>query len=507
MKPPPFRYERPHTLEEALALLAEHGDDARPLAGGQSLVPMLNLRLSTPAVLVDLNALPGQVPPGAGGGSGGVRRGSGSDRPEVSRGLGALMRANGHLVVGALVRQRELELSPEAAAIGALADGLPLVGHVATRNRGTVGGSIAHADPAAELPLALLALGGSVIVDGPGGRRTVPADELFTGFLSTSLQPGQLVVEVRFPTPGPGEASALLEVAQRHGDFPLAAVAVALRLDDAGDIASARIAAGAVADRPLLLPEAADALTAGAGPEETARIAATLVDPAGSLHAPPDYQRHLVSVLVARAVDLARRRAGSTTPDTSQPQPRSRPTPAVHGQCTVNGRAASLEGVPGRRLLSDFLRHDLGLRGTHVGCEHGVCGACTVQVDGVAVRSCLLFARQVEGSEITTVEGLASAGTVTPNDGSDDAAGAALGLSPLQDAFRRHFALQCGFCTAGILMAAAERLDAPADPPDETEIRQLLSGHLCRCTGYEPIVDAIAEVAGCRAGLREDPRP
>ncbi|HEV3365253.1 MAG TPA: (2Fe-2S)-binding protein [Acidimicrobiia bacterium] len=163
---------------------------------------------------------------------------------------------------------------------------------------------------------------------------------------------------------------------------------------------------------------------------------------------------------------------------------------------SVDGRTVALEAVPDRRLLSDFLRHDLGLRGTHVGCEHGVCGACTIRLDGVAVRSCLLLARQADGAEIATVEGLA-------------ADNEARTLHPLQDAFRRHFALQCGFCTGGILMAAAERLDettaGQAAPPDEDEIRRLLSGHLCRCTGYEPIVSAIAEVAGSGPTVREDP--
>jgi 2-furoyl-CoA dehydrogenase 2Fe-2S iron sulfur subunit len=161
----------------------------------------------------------------------------------------------------------------------------------------------------------------------------------------------------------------------------------------------------------------------------------------------------------------------------------------------------SLDGVPDRRLLSDFLRHDLGLRGTHVGCEHGVCGACTIRLDGVAVRSCLLLARQADGTEIATVEGLAD----------DDEART---LHPLQEAFRRHFALQCGFCTAGILMAAAELIAggkpgdataAGAGPPDEDEIRRLLSGHLCRCTGYEPIVAAIADVAAASAGEQAAP--
>ena len=145
---------------------------------------------------------------------------------------------------------------------------------------------------------------------------------------------------------------------------------------------------------------------------------------------------------------------------------------------TVNGRRYA-ETVEPRLLLSDFLRGRLGLTGTHVGCEHGVCGACTVLLDGVAVRSCLLLAVQVDGAEIVTVEGLATDGALTP----------------LQDAFHRHHSLQCGFCTPGILVAATDLLSrGPA--PTRAEIVDMLSGQLCRCTGYTPIVDAIAEVAG-----------
>jgi aerobic-type carbon monoxide dehydrogenase small subunit (CoxS/CutS family) len=147
-------------------------------------------------------------------------------------------------------------------------------------------------------------------------------------------------------------------------------------------------------------------------------------------------------------------------------------------EVTVNTRRYR-EDVEPRLLLSDFLRSRLGLTGTHVGCEHGVCGACTVRLDGVAVRSCLLLAVQVDGAEIETVEGLARDGTLTP----------------LQEAFRRHHALQCGFCTPGILMAAADLLSRD-EPPTRHEIVDMLSGQLCRCTGYTPIVDAIAEVAG-----------
>jgi 2-furoyl-CoA dehydrogenase 2Fe-2S iron sulfur subunit len=148
----------------------------------------------------------------------------------------------------------------------------------------------------------------------------------------------------------------------------------------------------------------------------------------------------------------------------------------VDVELTVNGRLVR-EPVEPRLLLVDFLRHRLGLTGTHVGCEHGVCGACTVRLDGAAVRSCLVLAVQANGSTVETVESLARG---------DE-------LSPLQEAFRRHCALQCGFCTPGILMAASELLEH--GPPTRDQIVDLLSGHLCRCTGYAPIVAAIEEAA------------
>ncbi len=146
-------------------------------------------------------------------------------------------------------------------------------------------------------------------------------------------------------------------------------------------------------------------------------------------------------------------------------------------EVTVNGRRHR-EAVDPRLLASDFLRHTLGLTGTHVGCEHGVCGACTVRLGGAAVRSCLLLAVQLDGADVQTVEGLTPDGALTP----------------LQEAFREAHALQCGFCTPGILMAAAELLEREPAPARE-EIADLLSGHLCRCTGYEPIVEAIARAS------------
>jgi 2-furoyl-CoA dehydrogenase 2Fe-2S iron sulfur subunit len=150
--------------------------------------------------------------------------------------------------------------------------------------------------------------------------------------------------------------------------------------------------------------------------------------------------------------------------------------------------------APPRMLLTDFLRDELGATGTHVGCEHGVCGACTVRIDGVACRACLTLAVQVDGRQVDTVEGLAQA------DGA---------LNDLQQAFKRHHALQCGFCTSGILMSCAhwlERLDAAgaqSSEPGETEVREMLSGHICRCTGYTPIVAAVLEVARTRHASRK----
>jgi 2-furoyl-CoA dehydrogenase 2Fe-2S iron sulfur subunit len=155
-------------------------------------------------------------------------------------------------------------------------------------------------------------------------------------------------------------------------------------------------------------------------------------------------------------------------------------------QLLLNGQPRRATTEP-RQLLSDFLRHELGQTGTHVGCEHGVCGACTVRVDGVAQRACLMLAVQVDGCQVQTIEGLAA-----------QTGGDRNTLGDLQSAFKRHHALQCGFCTAGILMSAADWLQR-VPQPSVAQVREMLSGHLCRCTGYTPIVAAILEVAQARA--------
>jgi 2-furoyl-CoA dehydrogenase FAD binding subunit len=253
MKPVAFRYERPDSIEDAAALLAEHGDEAKVLAGGQSLVPMLNMRLVRPSVIVDVNRLP----------------------------LSEVTRDNGAWRVGALVRQADRRL----LEIPLLAECLPYVGHFVTRNRGTVGGSVAHADAAAELALALTALGGSVVTSA---GRALPAEEFFVTHFTTALEPGELLIETVWPTAAPTHRYAFEELAQRHGDFALCMAAAVAGPD------GLRVTLGSVVDRPTVL---------AVDPERPGESAAEQVEPWGSLHASADYLRNLVRVLVDSVVE------------------------------------------------------------------------------------------------------------------------------------------------------------------------------------------------------------
>jgi carbon-monoxide dehydrogenase medium subunit len=289
VKPSPLQLERPSSLDEALALLAEHGDDAKLIAGGQSLVPLLNFRLAAPVVLVDLGAVPALA---------GIDVGEDAVR------------------VGAMCSQRDLERHAAAlAACPLLGLALPFVGHVATRNRGTVGGSIAHADAAAELPLLLQTLAGEVEVTGPSGARLVTSEEFFVSHLTSCLEADEIVTEVRFPSGGAGWGAGFAEVAPRHGDYAVCAVACALRVEG-GVVVEARLGAGAVSDRPLGLPAAAGALAGSrcepgalAAAADAARLA---VDPSDGMHASAEYRRHLTGVLVSRAARRAYASAATT---------------------------------------------------------------------------------------------------------------------------------------------------------------------------------------------------
>lgn len=280
MKPAPFKYVAAETIDEVVSALAEHGDEAKLLAGGQSLVPLMNLRLAMPAVLVDLNRV--------------------SELQGIS--------VNGTVAVRAMTRQAALERSGDAQAVAPLS-GLALrhVSYPGVRARGTVGGTIAHADPAAELPAVLLALGGEVDARGPSGTRTIAADELFQGYFTTAVGVDEVLTEVRFPAGGAQLRTGFAEVARKAGDFALAGAAVAVSLDGE-KVASARIALFGVADRPIRASGAEEALAGRTITEAAAdagRVASEQLDAKADAHASADYRRHVVDVLVRRALAQA----------------------------------------------------------------------------------------------------------------------------------------------------------------------------------------------------------
>jgi aerobic carbon-monoxide dehydrogenase medium subunit len=279
MKLPHVDYEAPRAVSEAVELLAEHLDEASVLAGGQSLIPLLALRLAQPALLIDIN---------------------GVDE------LSGVSMTDGWVAIGAMTREYVAEESGTIAdAAPLLAAALPLIGHEAIRSRGTVGGSLAHADPAAELPAVARALDAEFVVRGPSGERVIPASEWFEGYLTTSRQPDELLTEVRFPAAGPGTGVSFQEVARRHGDFAMVGLATSVTLSD-GVISDARLALAGVSDVPVRATGAEDLLV-GERPsaelfDEAARRAAGDIDPPSDLHGSSDYRKKVAAALVRRGL-------------------------------------------------------------------------------------------------------------------------------------------------------------------------------------------------------------
>ena len=283
MKPPPFAYHDPTSIAEAVDLLRHYGGDAKVLAGGQSLVPLLNFRLSSPAALVDINRIAA---------------------------LSYIRHESGRLCIGALTRQRMIEFSALVREhLPLLHEATTLVGHLPIRTRGTLGGSLAHADPAAEYPAVAAAMEAELIVQGPQGQRTLRPEEFFVGYLTTALAPDEVLTEVRFPIPPPTGGWAFAEFARRHGDFAL--VGIAALLDTEGErCRRARLATAGVGATPLRLREAEQILEHGGLTEQSIEAAAAraseLIDPQSDIHASGEFRRHLTRVLTRRALRRAR---------------------------------------------------------------------------------------------------------------------------------------------------------------------------------------------------------
>ena len=283
MKSAPLEYVRATDAAHAVALLAEHGPDARILAGGQSLVQLLNFRHARPSVLVDINRT--------------------TDLDYV--------RLEGNtLVIGAMTRLRTLENSAEvAAAVPLLPKALGFVGHVANRNRGTIGGSLAFADPAGEVPAVATALGADMVVTGPDGTRTICAADFFTGEYTTALAPGELLTAVRLPVLAPGSGVAVEELSLRHNELAVVAAMAAVTLDGEGRVAGAWLSVAGANPVPVRLSESESILTGQAPSSEVIAAAGAavgaVVQPVGNRHAPAEYRRQMAQVFVTRAITNA----------------------------------------------------------------------------------------------------------------------------------------------------------------------------------------------------------
>ena len=289
MKPAPFKYYAPTTVEEALAHLAEHGYDAKPLAGGQSLIPTMNFRLCQPAALVDLN--------------------------NVSELFYIRPDQDGGVRLGAMTRHSQVERDPLVAERAPLVhEAVPHIGHTQVRNRGTFGGSVAHADPASELAAVSVALKARFRLRSQSGERWVPADEFFLGPFFTALDVGELLVEVALPTMPPRSGWSFQEISRRHNDFALVGIAALVTVDNANQCQAARLVFLSVGDAPVVAHQAAETLAGQAPTPEAIQAAAETaanddIDPAGDIHASAEYRRHLAQVLARRALTQAFERA------------------------------------------------------------------------------------------------------------------------------------------------------------------------------------------------------
>jgi carbon-monoxide dehydrogenase medium subunit len=288
MNPAPFRYVAARSIEEALQLKAEYGDEARFLAGGQSLVPTMNFRLTQPAMLIDINPL-----------------------AELA---GVKIDAAERVRIGALTRYRNLERDPATERnLPLIHEALPHIAHPQIRNRGTIGGNLAHADPASEMPAIMVALAGRLCARSIKGERWIAAPDFFVGALSTALEPDEMLTEVELPVAPRRSGACFMEVSRRRGDFAIIGVACTVRIDEEGLCAEARIGLCNAGDGPVFAADASECLAGRQIGKLEIEAAAALVqnaiDPGGSIHASKEFQRHIAGVLTARALATANERA------------------------------------------------------------------------------------------------------------------------------------------------------------------------------------------------------
>ncbi len=457
-------------MAEAVQLLAEH-PDAQPLAGGTDLLLDLARNGPGPAVtLVDLT---------------GIAELHGVGITDNTVRLAALTT---HNQVVANPRLRELALPLAQACLE--------VGSPQLRNRATIAGNVATASPANDTISALLVLDATVELQSVRGSRVLPLTEFLTGFRQTALEPGELITAIEFPALSPTQTGIWAKLGNRAAQaISVLHLGVVIERDADGVVTDARLALGSAAATVTRLTDAEQALLGGMLSDETIRDAGrhaqASVTPIDDVRATADYRTQLISTLITRSLQAVRDLTVASRWPTNPPCLRSDgldpheqsvalPARAIGDDdtitVTVNNVLTSGQQAASQTLL-DWLRDEADLTAAKEGCGEGECGACTVMVDGAAVMSCLVNAAQVDGRSVTTAEGI----------GID-------GPSPLQQAFVDEFAVQCGFCIPGFIVAGTALLNEQPHP-DAAQIALGLSGNLCRCTGYYPIIDAIRVAA------------
>jgi len=457
------KYITAGSVPEVLSLLAEHQSAARIIAGGTDLLLELERgKRPNVRVLIDITRIPGLDTISRVG--------------DMLR-LGPLVNYN-HVVAHPLIRERALLLAQAAWEVGA-----PQI-----RNRATVAGNLITGSSANDTITPLLALGAEVVLSSVEGERTVPLSAFYTGLRATVMRPDEMLTAIHFPLLAENERGTFIKLGLRRAQaISVNNVAVVVRME--GDIVTrASIALGSVAPTVIRVPGAEAALVGQPLTEETirsaARIAAATPTPITDVRGTAEYRVEMIKVLVARALRQIRDATLPLLPE--QPAQlwgesearvvRSVSTTVHNGgtpiEATINGRAVSI-ATGAHKTLLDWLRDDVGLKGTKEGCGEGECGSCTVFLDGAAVMACMVPAPRAHGAEVVTIEGLADGGR----------------LHPLQQAFVDCGAVQCGFCTPGLIMAGAKLLEEHPTPTRE-QIEQSISGNLCRCTGYYKIIEA-----------------
>jgi xanthine dehydrogenase iron-sulfur cluster and FAD-binding subunit A len=491
-----FEYLEPTSLREAISLLSSYGGRARVLAGGTDLLVQMKMERLAPACLVSIRRVPG---------------------------LDEIVLRNGELHIGARTSIYTIRHASQVkAGYPALAEACASFSTMQVQVMGTVGGNLSNGSPASDLAPALIAFNAQVVLSGPNGDRRLPVEAFFHAPGVTALREGELLTSILLPPPRSGTGSAFLKVSRVTADIAKVNAAVVL-VREGERIADCRLVFGSVAPTPLRARKA-EALLIGKKfsvelVAQAARVASEEVTPIDDVRSTAWYRRQIVGVMAHDGLNMAWERAKTTgvseAPEVWQGEPPGReaeitsaptlPVPPVPEaqwrvrvqptekhliELTVNGERRRL-WVASNDLLLNVLREELELTGSKYGCGIGECGACTVQMNGRPVLSCLVLAIAADGSEIVTVEGLRGANGE---------------LDPLQEAFIEHAAFQCGYCTPGMLMTAKSLLSETPCPTEE-EVRDYLKGNLCRCTGYASIVRAVMKGVIHATGIRSPDAP